>query len=234
MYGYAAASAAATSQMTPFTPPHQCTNTGGLAGQPAAVGHACGGSAQHLQTFHSCSHLTSAVPHALYGLTSPPTCSAPPTGPSAEPPTGLLAAINGIMNGRLPQYVSNAATLLQFGSLPGICASMWATTAASWGVSAKAVAPPAAIADTPAGIGFVSGSQPLDVAVIADLGKAATVGGISVPPGGVGEQVLGRWVRLDRQVASGGDTGAVPMLMNAQSWSVCARKTPNYVWTVSF
>jgi len=24
------------------------------------------------------------------------------------------------------------------------------------------------------------------------------------------------------------------MLMNAQSWSACAVKTPNYVWTVSF
>ncbi len=24
------------------------------------------------------------------------------------------------------------------------------------------------------------------------------------------------------------------MLMNAQSWSVCAARTPNYVWTVSF
>ena len=51
---------------------------------------------------------------------------------------------------------------------------------------------------------------------------------------GVGEQVLGRWVRLQRQAAAAGDTGAGLMLMSAQSWSVCAVRTPNYVWTVSF
>jgi transposase len=49
---------------------------------------------------------------------------------------------------------------------------------------------------------------------------------------GVGEQVLGRWVRLQRQAAAAGDTGRV--LVSAQSWNVCAVRTPNYVWTVSF
>ena len=51
---------------------------------------------------------------------------------------------------------------------------------------------------------------------------------------GVGEQVLGRWVRLQRQAASAGDTAGCSMPMNAQSWSVCAVRMPNYVWTVRF
>jgi len=49
---------------------------------------------------------------------------------------------------------------------------------------------------------------------------------------GVGEQLLGRWVRQAREVA--GDTGRCSMLMSAPSWSGCAKRTPNCVWTVSF
>lgn len=51
---------------------------------------------------------------------------------------------------------------------------------------------------------------------------------------GVGEQVLGRWVRLTRQAASSGDTGAV---LDADERAELRRlrlRTPNCVWTVSF
>jgi len=41
MYGYAGAAKSA-SQVTPFTPPQQATNQGGLATQSAAVGQATG------------------------------------------------------------------------------------------------------------------------------------------------------------------------------------------------
>ena len=51
---------------------------------------------------------------------------------------------------------------------------------------------------------------------------------------GVGEQVLGRWVRLPRKRPRLVILARCWMLMNAQSWSVCAERTPNYVWTVHF
>jgi hypothetical protein len=48
---------------------------------------------------------------------------------------------------------------------------------------------------------------------------------------GVGEQVLGRWVRLAREAAGGGDTAWVLILMTARSWRGCAERTPNCSWT---
>jgi transposase-like protein len=51
---------------------------------------------------------------------------------------------------------------------------------------------------------------------------------------GVGEQVLGRWVRLAREAADAGDMPGCLMLMNARSWSVCAGRMPHYGWTVRF
>jgi transposase-like protein len=51
---------------------------------------------------------------------------------------------------------------------------------------------------------------------------------------GVGERLLGRWVRLARAADDTGILARCSMPMNAQSWNVCAAKTPNYVWTVSF
>ena len=51
---------------------------------------------------------------------------------------------------------------------------------------------------------------------------------------GVGEQVLGRWVRLHARRPRLAILARCLMPMNARSWSVCAEKTPNYVWTVSF
>ena len=51
---------------------------------------------------------------------------------------------------------------------------------------------------------------------------------------GVGEQVLGRWVRLAAQPMMPGILALSSMLMSAQSWDVCAARMPNCVWTVSF
>jgi len=61
MYGYASASATATT-MTPFTPPPSTTNSAGLASQAAAVTEAASTSAGSVQT--TLSQLTSAVPAA--------------------------------------------------------------------------------------------------------------------------------------------------------------------------
>ena len=46
---------------------------------------------------------------------------------------------------------------------------------------------------------------------------------------GVGEQLLGRWVRLQRQVVSAGDTGAVLDADERAELERLAVRTPNYV-----
>lgn len=73
MYGYAGASQAA-SQVTPFTPPKQTTNQGGLAAQTAATTQAAGTSAGHVQSALS-GNTMSAVPNALQSLTTSSTAS---------------------------------------------------------------------------------------------------------------------------------------------------------------
>lgn len=67
MYGYAATSAAA-SKVTPFTPPPATSNPAGLAGQGTALAQAAGTSAETQATL---SRLTSAVPIALQEAASP-------------------------------------------------------------------------------------------------------------------------------------------------------------------
>jgi PPE-repeat protein len=65
MYGYAAASASATS-LTPFTPPQQNTNPGGSTAQAAATTQAAGTSAGNVQdTVSSIQQAFSAIPNAL-------------------------------------------------------------------------------------------------------------------------------------------------------------------------
>ena len=70
MYGYASASAAA-STLTPITEPQPVTNPAGLAGQAAAVAHAAGmpaGTANTQAVVSAMSRLLSAVPGALQQL----------------------------------------------------------------------------------------------------------------------------------------------------------------------
>jgi PPE-repeat protein len=69
MYGYAASSAAA-STLTPFTPPKATTNPAGVASQSAAVSQAASTSvSSHAQAVAS--QALSAVPQTLQGLSQP-------------------------------------------------------------------------------------------------------------------------------------------------------------------
>jgi PPE-repeat protein len=68
MYAYAGASAGATT-LTPFTAPPSITDSGGLAGQAAAVAHA--GTSDAAGTATALSKLVSAIPSALRNLASP-------------------------------------------------------------------------------------------------------------------------------------------------------------------
>jgi PPE-repeat protein len=191
MYGYAAASQAATSQVTPFTPLQQTTNPAGLAGQGAAVAQAVGTPAGHAQTILSTGQLMSAVPQALQALTSPSAATDPPA---------LTGIISDILNFQLPPIFGSFATFFGATDFPGILGSIWATAGTSWGIAANAAAQAASAAAPAAavsavsgapgeaglGAGLVSASRPLDgTAVSAGVGRAALVGGMSVPQGWV-------------------------------------------------
>ncbi len=192
MYGYAAASQAATSQVTPFTPPRQTTNPAGLAGQGAAIAQAVGTQAGHAQTILSTGQLMSGVPQALQALTSP-------AAATDSPAQGI---ISDILNFTLPPVFTSASTLTALSNFPSlvgedgaIIGSIWATAGTSWGIAANAAAQAAASAAAPATAvsavsgapgeaGLASASRPLDgAAVSAGVGRAALVGSMSVPQG---------------------------------------------------
>ncbi|WAJ42498.1 PPE domain-containing protein [Mycobacterium sp. Aquia_216] len=69
MYSYAGESQAA-SEVTPFAPPEETTNQGGLTAQRAAAAQAAGTSAGQVQSALSNGNAMSAVPTALQALTS--------------------------------------------------------------------------------------------------------------------------------------------------------------------
>ena len=87
MYGYAGASASATT-LTLFTPPPPTISPGGLGGQVAALAQASATSAA-TNTQTVLSQLTSAVPAALLVLASP----LPSTSAAASPAAGILETL---------------------------------------------------------------------------------------------------------------------------------------------
>ncbi|WP_076128789.1 PPE domain-containing protein [Mycobacterium sp. IS-836] len=94
MYEYAGASAAA-SALPPFTSPAPTTNPAGVAGQVAAVAHAnatSAGTAAHT-TMSTGSQLLSAVPNALRGLTLPLPAAAASLPPFSQS-LSLLSPVN--------------------------------------------------------------------------------------------------------------------------------------------
>ena len=92
MYGYAGASAAATT-LTPFSPPPQSTNSGGPATQAAAVTQAAGASAGNVQsTVSSVPQAISAVPAALTSLAATPAQALSPLDL-----INLLGSLSGIL-----------------------------------------------------------------------------------------------------------------------------------------
>src|SRR5579875_1960597 len=133
MYGYAAASAAAT-RLTPFTPPPQNTNPSGPVAQAAAVAHAAGDSAAtHVRRAMS---PLSTVPQALHALASPGSSSpgvsqlamgeaASMTTSGASAPASALAGLTGTSGKGAVKGAGNGAA---FGAnaLAGLQSSMGA------------------------------------------------------------------------------------------------------------
>ncbi|MEE3750838.1 PPE domain-containing protein [Mycobacterium intracellulare] len=172
MYGYAAASATA-SLLTPFTPPQPTTNPAGLAGQGAAVSQATATSAS-TDAQAVLSQVTSTVPTALQQLASP-------LSSTSESSTGSLSSLSSTLSSVNPALsmtssvgwissalLSNANQLKSL--MPAINAA--STTTLKWGL-AGALASGALRTPGSAGLG--------GAALSAGMGRAATVGTLSVP-----------------------------------------------------
>lgn len=95
MYGYAGASAAATT-LTPFTPPSATTDAAGLARQGAAVTQAAGttGATNAQEVLANGSQLVSTVPQALQGLASAPASNS--SGASGASVSSLMSKFNSL------------------------------------------------------------------------------------------------------------------------------------------
>jgi PPE-repeat protein len=185
MYGYAGVSASAT-MLTPFTPPPQSTNPGGLGGQAAALAQATGTSAA-TNTPTVLSQLTSAVPIALQGLASPLRS----TSAAAAPTSGLPGILQSLS-------MTSLSGLGQPASL-GLEASELSTSSGAWASAsdgdAAILAAGREIADDQDLLtGQISGMEgqimnrfdqlgTLGSAASAGLGRANTIGALSVPPG---------------------------------------------------
>lgn len=172
MYGYAAASASA-SLLTQFIPPQPASNPAGLAGQGTAVGQAVGSSAS-TDAQAVLSQVTSTVPTALQQLASP-------LSSTSESSTGSLSSLSSSLSSMNPALsmtssvgwissalLSNANQLKSL--MPAVTA---ASTAASGPGLTGALASSALGAPGSAGLG--------GAAVSAGVGRAATVGALSVP-----------------------------------------------------
>jgi PPE-repeat protein len=181
MYEYAGASAAA-SALPPFTSPPPATNPAGSAGQVAAVAHASGTSAgTGAQTIMSTgSQLLSAVPNALQGLALPlpagaasflqllsllsPVNLTVASASAGITSTGMAGSYAGL--GYAVHYDPEGASKMdavldRLGAVPGGSGTGALTSLGS------------------ADLGAGSGAAPV---LSAGLGRASSIGALSVPP----------------------------------------------------
>jgi len=179
MYGYAGASAVA-SQLTPFTAPQPSTSPGGLAAQTAAAAQATSTSAA-ANTQATLSQAMSAVPTALQGLASPLSS------------TSALSSVNSSLTSLSPAlsmtssvgWISSAllSNLNQLKSLmPALSAASTAAsgTGLTGGLASGLTAGLGHGALAPAGWAGTGGAG--SAAASAGLGRAASIGALSVPP----------------------------------------------------
>jgi PPE-repeat protein len=194
MYGYAGASAAA-STLTPFTRPAPTTNPGGLAGQAAATAHAvstpAGTAAQTIMSTGP--QLMSAVPTALQGLASS----------SADPASGLTTLATLVTLVAIPVAGADtvaAAIAAPASTFSGSASSVSATTTMRnirinadrdfaqgkgpfTGEGPGAAMLPQWITGGPAA--FSEPSTTAAPSVAAGLGQGTSLAGLSVPRGWV-------------------------------------------------
>ncbi|HET7072595.1 MAG TPA: PPE domain-containing protein [Mycobacterium sp.] len=189
MYGYAGASASATT-IAPFNPPPQSTNSVGTAGQAAAVAQATDTAAGQAQSaVSSAAQAFSAVPGALTGLATP---AQGIFGLAPLDVVTLLADVNGIFNPYLGTFAigvnsgfgSSDLPFAVGGALTGLhsddIVSGWAGVE-GWPGEGPATPLPFPVISGALGESEAAGG--LGESVSAGLGEANTVGALSVPSG---------------------------------------------------
>ncbi|KZS64122.1 hypothetical protein A4G27_00130 [Mycobacterium kansasii] len=236
MYGYAASSATA-SQLTPFQPPPTTTQSDAAAGQAAAVGQALAASAANSAPTVLPTMSMTALPGSLTSPLSTPITgidailtqlgfSLTPSSLAVPPwvvgPTGLLATLFGNSTN-----IWNSVTNYPYFALGSV------NSLIAWGggLLPGAPAPNPALGGALAPPGAVGGSWG---APAAGLGKAGTVGRLSVPPTWVaitasevsplsGEPAT--ISALDATATNAGTSG----LMRGIPLTGAGRRTPGYV-----
>lgn len=216
MYNYAASSSTATT-LAPFSAPPQTTSVTAQPGQAAAVTQAVGSSsASHAQT--ALSQLLATVPQQLQALST--TGSSASTTPSSSV-SALLSSLVGTS--------SSSSALTGFGdfntfSSPVSLAAAFARTAFGGGsfgsglfrsglqaTDLPGLARPAVAAAAAAGTAAPQGAP-----VLADLGRAAPIGGLSVPQSWASATPVASAVE-EPQWLSEMDIGAVPASAEASA-----------------
>ncbi|HEU4360817.1 MAG TPA: PPE family protein [Mycobacterium sp.] len=170
MYGYAASSAGA-GVLQPLNSPTSTTNPAGLAGQAGAVAQATGSTTG---TQAGLSQLVSNLPNAMQGLASPLAGSDP-----------LSGAINSTQNiglwNAIQTYGSTGTNIGAWNMFAGISAAAGLAHAHSADAALGALGAMGGVglsdAVTPVGPAGLGGAP-----VLASVGQASPVGGLSVPP----------------------------------------------------
>jgi PPE-repeat protein len=208
MYSYAGESQAA-SQVTPFTPPQETTNQGGVAAQGAATAQAAGTSAGHAQA------AMSAVPNALQTLTS----SSSGTSEFSEfsNPYDVISLGSSLLgNGVGLIGMSGAAGFISHAE-----SKITGTALSAAGPSAPA--PPEGVASAP---------RPTEM-VSAGMGRADSLGRLSIPQGWTAAAPEIRLVGLESPGMGGvpaarpglGLSGQMPLLGGAPLMAMPGRGT---------
>jgi PPE-repeat protein len=176
MYGYAGSSASATA-LTPFSSPHHNTDPGGSVGQAAAVRQAAGAPAGNVQ------NTVSGVSRAVSAAAAPAQSSSPTTLSNLIAIFLNAPANVSTFDGVIPADVLSGPVdfpIAYLGTAAGLdtddIVSGWSGVA-PWPGAAQA--PPTEFSAMIANPGPLAASAP---AISAGLGRANTIGALSVPP----------------------------------------------------
>jgi PPE-repeat protein len=190
MYGYAGSAAAAT-KVTPFGAPRSTTNPGALSTQAAAVAQATGTSAgSNTQT--ALSQLTSAIPSTLQNLAAPgaalgSTSSGTTSTSGVSSLFSQLFNSNGLgLNSNIWNTITSTGAFNPIQVIQAITGSSFLGAGLEHGLGGLT---PSALggglgsgALGAAGVPASPGLGGLGGAVSGGLGRAATLGPLSVPP----------------------------------------------------
>ena len=205
MYAYASASSTATA-LTPFTEPPQTTTAAGQSAQAAAVTQAAGSSGSTTAQ-SALSQLLAAVPKQLQGLASTGSSTA-----ATDPSSAILTAFSNFntltgpasLSAALSRTATSGGSFLTGAYRAGLQAQDLPKIAEEGAGRAGAAAAGGAKAATQAWI--ADGAQR---PVLAGVGKAEPIGGLSVPQTWASATPVASAVE-DPQWLSEADLGAVP------------------------